>query len=419
MPARRAPRAPSARCWRRRTPNACSACRARSIRQRVSRGRKAAPRRDEERPMNFALSEDNLMLQQSARTFLEKEISLGRVLVPGATVADADYDRNWTKIVAMGWQGLVIDEAFGGLGLSCIDLAMILGEMGRTLAPSPFLGTLFGAWAIHKGGTQEQKERLLPQVAAGTIKLALAVAESNGATDGPGREAVARKHAITGVRSFVIDAAAADWLVVAAVEEGSGRRAFFLVDPRQDGVQVDILPWRDVTRQVCDVRFKDAVGEPLAADDATLWPWLRDRILFALAAENAAGAQRVLEMTVDYAKERTAFGRPIGANQAIKHALADMLGLAECSTTSVLYAAWALSQEDQRAGLAAAMAKAYSSDAYVSTTHRSVQIFGAIGFTWEMKNHLYFKRARANSELFGNARAHRSRVIDMVEKKAA
>jgi acyl-CoA dehydrogenase len=374
--------------------------------------------------MDFALSEDNLVLQQSARTFLEKEISLARVLVPGATVADADYAGNWTKIAAMGWQGLVIEEAFGGLGLSCIDLAMILGEMGRTLAPSPFLGTLFGAWALQKGGTQEQKERILPQVADGAAKLALAVAESNGTTDSPGREAVARKqagthHLITGVRSFVIDAAVADWLVVAAVDEASGRRAFFLVDAKQEAVQADLLPWRDVTRQVCDVRFKNAVAEPLAVDDATLWPWLRDRILFALAAENAAGVQRVLEMTVDYAKERAAFGRPIGANQAIKHALADMLGLAECSTTAMLYAAWALSEDDGRASLAAAMAKAYSSDAYVSATHRSVQIFGAIGFTWEMKNHLYFKRARANAELFGNARAHRSRVMDMVEKKAA
>jgi acyl-CoA dehydrogenase len=374
--------------------------------------------------MDFALSEDNLVLQQSARTFLEKEISLARVLVPGATVDDADYAGNWTKIAAMGWQGLVIEEAFGGLGLSCIDLAMILGEMGRTLAPSPFLGTLFGAWALQKGGTQEQKERILPQVADGATKLALAVAESNGTTDSPGREAVARKqagthHLITGVRSFVIDAAVADWLVVAAVDEASGRRAFFLVDAKREAVQADLLPWRDVTRQVCDVRFKNAVAEPLAFDDATLWPWLRDRILFALAAENAAGVQRVLEMTVDYAKERTAFGRPIGANQAIKHVLADMLGLAECSTTAMLYAAWALSEDDGRASLAAAMAKAYSSEAYVSATHRSVQIFGAIGFTWEMKNHLYFKRARANAELFGNARAHRSRVMDMVEKKAA
>ena len=100
--------------------------------------------------MNFALSEDHVVLRQSARTFLEKEISLARVLVPGATVADADYDASWAKIVAMGWQGLVIDETYDGLGLSCIDLAMILGEMGRSLAPSPFLGTLFGTWAIQK-----------------------------------------------------------------------------------------------------------------------------------------------------------------------------------------------------------------------------------------------------------------------------
>jgi acyl-CoA dehydrogenase len=373
--------------------------------------------------MNFALSEDNLVLQQSARTFLEKEISLGRVLVPGATVADADYAGNWKKIAAMGWQGLVIDEAFGGLGVSCIDLAMILGEMGRTLAPSPFFGTLLGTWALQKAGSPEQKARLLPEVAAGTTRLALAVAESNGAVDGPGREAVASGSAgacrITGVRSFVIDAAAADWLVVAALDKAAGKRAFFLVDTEQDAVQVDALPWRDVTRQVCDVRFQDAIAEPLAGEDAMLWPWLRDRIVFALAAENAAGVQRVLEMTVDYAKERTAFGRAIGSYQAIKHSLADMLGLAECSNTAMLYAAWALSQDDARAPVAAAMAKAYTGDAYVSATRRSVQIFGAIGFTWEMKNHLYYKRALANAELFGNARAHRARVIDMVEKKAA
>jgi acyl-CoA dehydrogenase len=300
---------------------------------------------------------------------------------------------------------------------------MILGEMGRTLAPSPFLGTLFGTWAIQRGGTPVQKQRLLPGVVDGTVRLALAIAESNGATDGQGREAVVRRQGetcrITGVKSFVIDGAIADWLVVAALDEASGRRGFFLVDARQDAVQADLLPWRDVTRQVCDVRFRNAVAEPLAAEDAALWPWLRDRILFALAAENAAGAQRVLEMTVDYAKERVAFGRPIGAYQAIKHALADMLGLAECANTAMLYAAWAVSQDDARASLAAAMAKAYTSDAYVSVTHLSIQIFGAIGFTWEMKNHLYHKRARANAELFGSARAHRARVMDMVERKAA
>lgn len=373
--------------------------------------------------MNFALSEEHLLLRQSARTFLEKEIALSRVLVPGATVEDTGYDANWRKIVDMGWPGLVIEEAYEGLGLSCIDLAMILGELGRSLTPSPFLGTLLGTWALQRGGSASQKKSLLPSVSSGSAKLALAVAESNGTADGPYRQASARRQGddwrLTGLKSFVIDAAAADWLIVGAQDQQAGQRAFFLVDARQPGVQIELLPWRDVTRQVAEVRLHDAIGERLAADDATLWPWLRDRALFALATESAAGAQRVMEMTTEYAKERNAFGRPIGAYQAIKHSLADMLGQVECCNVAVLYAAWSLSHNDPRASLAAAMAKAYTSDAYAAITQRSIQIFGAIGFTWEMVNHLYFKRARANAELFGSARTQRERVIRMVGEKVA
>ncbi|MBV9835911.1 MAG: acyl-CoA dehydrogenase, partial [Alphaproteobacteria bacterium] len=257
----------------------------------------------------------------------------------------------------------------------------------------------------------------------GKMILALAIAEADGSVDGPCREASAQRqgdrYVLTGVKSFVIDAAAADWLIVAAQDVQAGRRAFFLVDAKQSGVQVQLLPWRDVTRQVCDVRLTDAVGEPLAMADEALWLWLRDRLVFAQAVENAAGTQRVMEMTCDYAKERVAFGKPIGTYQAIKHSLADMLGQAECSNVATLYAAWALSESDPRASIAAAMAKAYTSEAYVSAAHRSIQIFGAIGFTWEMINHLYYKRARANAELFGNARAHRERVIGMATARAA
>jgi len=367
--------------------------------------------------MNFALSEDHLVLRQSARTFLEKETSLQGVLVPGATVEDASYDANWEKIVAMGWPALIISEEHGGLGLSCIDLAMILGEMGRCLAPSPFLGTLLGTWAIARAGSAEQKGRLLPRIAAGELKLALAIADSTGTTDGPSRECAARGDRLTGVKSLAIDAAAADLLVCAAQDAATGGRAFFLLDARQPGVQIDLLPWRDVTRQVADVRLQDAVGERLAIDDAQLWPWLRDRVLLALAVENAAGAQRVMEMTVEYAKERMAFGRPIGAYQAIKHSLADMLGQVECCNVSALHAAWALSEDAPESSKAAAIAKAYTSDAYCAITQRSIQIFGAIGFTWEMTNHLYFKRARANAELFGNSRTQRGRLMDMVTKR--
>jgi len=369
--------------------------------------------------MNFSLSDDHRQLQDSARTFLDAEISLKRLLVPGATVRDAGYAENWAKIAQMGWAGLLIPEEFGGAGLGCVDLIMIVEELGRTLTPSPFLGTLLGTLAIMKGGEAALQTRILPQVAAGEIALALAAAEADGREDGPDRETTAEPHGggwrISGRKSFVIDAAAAQMLAVAA--EVGGARRLFLVDARGPGVEVALEPWRDITRQVCTVTLDRANAEPLG--DGDVWPWVRDRALLALAAENAAGIRQVLDVTAAYARERVAFGRPIGAYQAIKHALADMLGQAEAASAAVLYAAWALAEEDARAPLAAAMAKAYSSDAYVEAAHRSIQIFGAIGFTWEMPNHLYLKRARANAEMFGSPREHRSRVIDLARLELA
>ncbi|HZZ37197.1 MAG TPA: acyl-CoA dehydrogenase family protein [Caulobacteraceae bacterium] len=371
--------------------------------------------------MNFALDDDHRQLKDSAQTFLDEQISLKSLLTPGATVQDAGYADNWAKIAGMGWQGLLIPEEYGGAGLSCLDLVMIVEELGRTLAPSPFLGSLLGTLAVIGGGDARQKERILPAVAAGELTLALALAETGGREEGPDKaRATAEGGAwrITGEKAFVLDAAEAQTLVVAAADEGGGRR-FFLVEASQSQVRVAIQPWRDITRQVCTVTLDGALAEPLARDPGEVWPWVRDRALLALSAENAAGLRHVLDVTCDYARERVAFGRPIGAYQAIKHALADMLGQAECARTAVLYAAWALSQEDVRAPMAAAMAKAYSSDAYVETAHRSIQIFGAIGFTWEMSNHLYLKRARGNAELFGAAREHRERVIDLARAELA
>jgi alkylation response protein AidB-like acyl-CoA dehydrogenase len=184
-------------------------------------------------------------------------------------------------------------------------------------------------------------------------------------------------------------------------------------------VKIDVLPWRDTTRQVCDIAFTHAKAELLIADDTDAWPWLRDRLLLLLAAESAAGLQSIVAMTTDYAKERVAFGRPIGAFQSIKHQLADMFSAGECANVAVLHAAWALAEESPLASKSVAMAKSYACDAYVAATHQSIQIFGAIGFTWEMKNHLYFKRARANAEMLGAPAVHRARVIEMLEREAA
>jgi acyl-CoA dehydrogenase len=373
--------------------------------------------------MNFALDDDHLALKASAAVFLDKAISIAPLLVPGATVQDAGYESNWKKIADMGWQAIAVPEAHGGLGLSCVDLAMVIGELGRTLAPAPFLGNLMGTWALLAYGTEAQKARLLPGVAAGDCRIALAVADSKGDVEGASPEATARADgagfALTGVKSFVVDAAGADWLVVAAHESAAGGRAFFLVDAGAAGASVDLLDWRDLTRQVCEVRLEGVPAELMAHDTPDAWAWVRDRVLFALAAESAAGAQEVLGAAAAYARERVAFGKPIGAYQAIKHSLADMLGQSECANVAVLYAAWALSEDAPQASLAAAMAKAYAGDAYVACAHRGIQIFGAIGFTWEMKNHLYLKRAHANAELFGSSRRHRSRVIDLAPRAAA
>ena len=287
--------------------------------------------------MNFSPDEDHLALKQSAAAFLDKEIALDPLLKPGASVAQANYRLHWEKIVAMGWTGIAVPESYGGLGLSCVDVAMVLGEMGRTLAPSPFLGNLIGTWALLKLGTEEQKRRILPAVAAGTARLALAVGDAAG--DDHSREVSAEPGTsgflLKGTRDFAIDADGADWLIVDAHNTETGRRGFFLVDTKSDGLDIDVMDWRDLTRQVCDVRLNGCIGEPMAPFAPADWSWVRDRILFALAAECAAGAQQILSMTADYAKERVAFGKSIGSYQAIKHSLADMLGQAECANVAV------------------------------------------------------------------------------------
>jgi alkylation response protein AidB-like acyl-CoA dehydrogenase len=369
--------------------------------------------------VDFTLSEDHLALRNAAQAFLDKEVSLAPLLVPGSAPDQAAYDGLWTKIVDLGWPSLIIPEAYGGLGMSYVDLAMIVGEMGRTLAPAPFFGTLAGSWAILKAGAENQKSRMLRRVAGGQLKLALAVADENGSY--PGSAVTATRdgsgHRLTGAKCYVVDALSADGLVVAATLDSAVR--FFVVDRRSGGVEVERLDWRDVTRQVCSVHLRNAAGELLAESGDQVWPWVRDRLYLVLAAESAAGIHAVLTDAVDYAKQRVAFGRPIGAFQAIKHQLAEIAGQAECATAAVHYAAWALTENNDRAPLAAAMAQSYAGEAYRAATYRNIQVFGAIGFTWEMKNHLFYKRARSNAVLLGLPAQQREEVIRILEAAAA
>lgn len=371
--------------------------------------------------MDFTLSDDHVALRDAARAFLAKEVDLAPLLVPGATVEQAGYAPLWAKAVELGWPAMVVPEAYGGLGMDYVDLIMVVGEAGRTLAPMPLFGTLAGSWAVEAGGNEAQKAALLGAVAAGEVKLALAVADAQGRYEPGALDAKAVRDAdgyrLTGVRSFVVDGASADRLVVAADLDGT--RRWFVVDTAAAGVAVERLAWRDITREVCEVRLDGAAGELLEGDASRVWPFVRDRLYMVLAAESAAGTEAILLDAIDYAKERVAFGRPIGAFQAIKHQLAEIAGQSECANVGVQYAAWALSADDEKAPLAAAMAQSYASEAYCAATHRNIQIFGAIGFTWEMKNHLFYKRARCNAELLGAPVRQREDVIQMLERLAA
>jgi alkylation response protein AidB-like acyl-CoA dehydrogenase len=369
--------------------------------------------------VDFTLSNDHLGLRDVAQAFLDAEVNLAPLLVPGSRPDQSSYDALWTKIAELGWPSLIIPEAYGGLGMSYIDLAMIVGEMGRTLAPAPFFGSLAGTWAILKAGSEAQKSQWLGRIVAGECKLALAVADANGDYPGTGVTAglYGGSYRLKGVKSYVVDALSADHLMVAA-QLGDATR-FFVVDRRAEGVAVEQLDWRDITRQVCQVDLKDAPAMLLSNGEEQVWSWIRDRLYFVLAAESAAGTHAVLMDAVGYAKERIAFGRPIGSFQAIKHQLAEIVGQAECATAAVHYAAWALTENDARAPLAAAMAQSYASEAYRAATYRNIQVFGAIGFTWEMKNHLFYKRARANAALLGPPSQQREEVICILEAQAA
>lgn len=374
--------------------------------------------------MNFTLSEDHIALRDSARAFLSKEVKLDPYLKPEANEKPVERDGLWKEMQNLGWAGIVVPEAYGGLGMSYIDLIMIVGEAGRTLAPSALFGTLAGAWAIECCGSEEQKQELLPQVAAGDLSLALAIADPNGDVNGLSHGVSAFRAGdgwtISGEKSFVVEAADAGKIVVVADVDGAP--GFFIVDANAQGLAMERLDWRDITRHVSRLSFRDVRAERLSQADGGSWPWIRDRLYLVLAAESVAGSEQVLEDAVAYAKERVAFGRPIGSYQSIKHDLAEVAGGNECANAGVQYAAWALSEGTADASKAAAIAQSYASEQYRAATACNIQVFGAIGFTWEMRNHLYYKRARANAELLGSPRDQREQIVQMLEsehKKAA
>jgi alkylation response protein AidB-like acyl-CoA dehydrogenase len=377
--------------------------------------------------MNFGFSEEQELLRATARKFFDNECTSTFVRARMAEPAGVT-DEFWTKLAEQGWLGLVYPEEHGGSGLGFVDLIVLMEEMGRASMPGPFLSTvMLGGLAILEAGSAAQKKEWLPRVAGGQAKLALAWTEPSARWDAAGVTLAARESGgsftLSGTKLFVLDAHLAETIVMAARTREGGRPddgvTLFLVPRDARGLEVKLLPTMDQTRKLCEVTLKDVrVGGDavLGAVNAGWAPLERviQRATVALCGEMCGGAQKVLDMTTEYAKIRIAFGRPIGAYQAVKHKAADMLVEVENGKSLTYYAAWACDENSPEAPLAVSMAKAYVSDAFRRAAGTGIQLHGGIGFTWEHDLHLYFKRAKSSEFTFGDATWHRERVAQLI-----
>jgi alkylation response protein AidB-like acyl-CoA dehydrogenase len=377
--------------------------------------------------MDIGFTEEQELLRDTARKFLDSECDTRFVRAMMATEA-AVTPEFWGKLAENGWLGITYPEDDGGSGLGLVDLVVLMEEVGRAVMPGPFPATvLLGGAAIAEAGSPAQRHVFLPGIAAGEVKATLAATEPNARWDAAGITLAGREarggFTLSGTKLFVPDAHLADVLVVAArTRDGSTMEdgvSLFLVPKGTPGVTVRVLPSVDETRKLCEVKF-DNVAVPATALLGDLnggWPALArvtDRAAVALAAEMCGAAQRVLDMTVDYAKLRVAFGKPIGTYQGVKHKCADMLVEIENAKSLTYYAAWAVDEAEPDAAMAVSMAKAAASDAGRKVCAAGIQLHGGIGMTWEHDLQLYLKRAKASEIALGDATWHRERIARLM-----
>ena len=334
--------------------------------------------------MNFDFTDDQQAIKRTARDLLAQRFKpeTMRELAEAGRYEDA----HWAELAELGWSGIFIDEEHGGQGLGTVELVILMEELGYSLAPVPFLSNAAAGLVLQHAGSDDQRSKWLPGIASGEAR---------------GTAGLARD----GEAALVPDADSAE--VIVLLENGGGS-VFAASD-----CDIEPVETIDATRRFARVRASG--GEPLGSDPG---PAL-DRIATATAAELVGVAQHVMEMAVEYARDRKQFDRPIGAYQAVSHRCADMLRETESARSTTLWAAWAAEAEPDTLPLAAAMAKASASDAGWNVTSSALQVHGGIGFTWEHDLHFFLKRAKVDGSLFGSARAHRDRVADLSGLRAA
>jgi alkylation response protein AidB-like acyl-CoA dehydrogenase len=368
--------------------------------------------------MDLDLTTDQELLRSTTRRFVEHECPLPRVreLNDGRVTANHDY---LVSAAELGWFATLVPEDLGGgsvSGLGVCDAAVVAEERGRMLQPAAFVPANVVAHALVLGATETMRDSIVPALAAGEVVATWAVSTDTGGFDPTGGVQVTGTPdalRLTGKKTLVQDAHSASWILVTAAD-GDGASQFLLGADRV-GLQVVRRSGFDLSRQlseVClddvEVSTADMVGERRGAGPAV--EGQLDLAAVLTVAESVGAMDRIFELTVEYAKARTAFGRPIGSFQAVKHLLADTSLLLEESKAVSVAAAHALQRERENSSEIASMAKSFVAEAGVELAHNCWQVFGGIGYTWEHDFHLYLRRLTVDAVLYGDAAWHRERI---------
>ena len=369
--------------------------------------------------MNFAFTDEQEQLREFVRGFLEDKSPESAVREQMDTERGFDPDV-WAQMSEqMGLPALTIPEEYGGQGFSRVEQVVVLEEMGRSLLCAPYFSSaVMAANTLLLCGDESAKQKHLPGIASGETRATLAFTEQNGRWDRDGITMTATRSngswRLDGAKMYVLDGHTADLVIVAA--RTSGGVSLFVVDPSADGVTRVALSTMDQTRKQAKLSF-EGVDAAMIGAEGSGWQTLEavlDLAAVALAAEQVGGAQRCLDMSVEYAKVRVQFGRPIGSFQAIKHKCADMLLEVESAKSAAYYAGWCAAEMNDELPQVASLAKSYCSEAYFHAAAENIQIHGGIGFTWEHPAHLYFKRAKSSELLFGDPSYHRELLAQRI-----
>lgn len=371
--------------------------------------------------MQFSFSDEQEQFRTGLRRFLNEKSPPSEIRRLMAT--DDGYDRAaWRQLnTSLGLTAVQIPETYGGQGFGFVELAIVLEEMGRALLCAPYFSTaVLAANAILNAGAEDQKQTLLPAIAAGDTVATLAFTEDNGRWDSSGVALTAAKegggYRLDGVKSFVLDGHTADLLIVVARRPGSAGDeglSFFIVDGKAKGLERRLLKSVDQTRKLARLTFNSVPAELLGEAGAAAAPLARtlDQAAVCLANEMVGGAEHMRQSALDYVMMRMQFGRPIASFQAVKHKCADMLVDVELAKSAAYYAAEAAAENDAELPAIASLAKACAADAFIQTAKETIQLHGGIGFTWDNDTHLWFKRAKSSEVFLGTPVYHRELLM--------